>query len=69
MYLSGTFFSYLGVPRSNLGARKAKLDNIKSIEHRYLQFFVKQVILVALILDPKSALNLKVKILSREGMN
>ena len=33
VYLLGTFFSYLGVLRSDLGARKAKLDNIRSIEH------------------------------------
>ena len=31
-------FSYLGVPRSNLGARKAKLDNIRSIDHRFTFF-------------------------------
>ena len=61
-------FSYLVVPRSNLGARKAKLDYIRSIEHRFT-FFRKTGHFGSTPFGHKSALNFKVKILSREGMN
>ena len=63
------FFSYVGVPRSKLalvrscpkGARKAKLDDIKSIGHHLTNFRKNSLFLVALNLDPKGALNLKIK--------
>ena len=70
------------MPRNNLapvrncpkGARKAKLDDIRSIGQLLTYFRKNSLFLVALNLDTKSALNLKIKngtglILSREGMN
>ena len=82
MYHLRTFFLYLGVPRSNLapvrncpkGERKAKLDDIRSIGHLLTNFRKISLFSVALNMDPKSALNLKIKnctglILSREGLN
>ena len=75
-------FSYLGVSRSyfapvrnsHKGERKAKLDNIRRIGHLLTTFRKISLFSVALNMDPKSALNLKIKncmglILSREGLN
>ena len=76
------FFRIYGVPRSNLtpvrncpkGERKAKLDDIRSIGHVLTNFRKISLFSVALNMDPKSALNLKIKkctglILSRESLN
>ena len=56
------------------GERKAKLDDIRSIAHLITNCRKISLFSVALNIDPKSALNLKIKnctglILSREGLN
>ena len=62
------------VRNSHKGERKAKLDDIRRIGHTLTNFRKISLFSVALNMDPKSALNLKMKnctglILSREGLN
>ena len=76
------FFHIQGVLRSNLapvrnclkGARNAKVDDIRSIGNLLTNFRKNSLSLVALNLDPKKCLKLKIKqftglILSQHGMN
>ena len=76
------FFHIKGVQRSNLatvrncpqGERKPTLDDIRSIGHILTNFRIISLFSVALNMDPKMALNLKIKnctglIFSREGLN